>query len=293
MKISFVNNSSFQFRADSRLQSLVAIAAAIATLIAVLISAFLLSESAPLLHGINLSRFVLDDTWNPLEGSFGLIPMVYSSLLVSLGALVLAGPLGVGAAIFICYFAPPILATTLRRIIALMAGIPSVVYGFWGLTVLVPLITKLAPPGASLLAGILILAIMVLPTVALLCESAIESVPTSYLIGAAALGLDQVSIVLRVVIPSIQRTIGASMLLATGRALGETMAIIMVAGNIVQVPHSIFDPIRTLTANIAMEMGYASGIHRASLFLSGIVLIVIVGTLGTAAQYIKRGNRHE
>lgn len=292
MTTSSVNNSSFLLRADSRLEAVLGITTALAAVIAVLVSAFLLRESWPSLHGTSLRHYLLDDGWNPLEGKFGLMPMVWASVLVSLGALALAGPLGLGAAIFTCHVAPSFVAAIFRRVIALMAGIPSVVYGFWGLTVVVPLITRLAPPGASLLAGILILAMMILPTVALLCESAIESVPASYLSGAAALGLDKVSTVLYVVVPAVRRTVVASLLLATGRALGETMAVIMVAGNIVQIPHSVFDPVRTLTANIAMEMAYATGTHRASLFVSGLLLAGLVGMLATVALYIQRGTRH-
>lgn len=284
-----MNNFSFPLRADSRLQLLLATGALLTATLALLIVTFLANESWPLLRGTGWHRFFVDDGWYPLEERYGLMPMVWATLLATVGAIALAGPLGLIGAIFACYFAPPRLAALYRSAIALMAGIPSVVYGFWGLLVLVPLITRLAPPGASLLAAIIILAMMVLPTIALLCDAAMQSVPRGFLNAAAALGLSRTGTVLRVVLPAIRGTVVASILLGAGRAIGETMAVIMVAGNIVQIPTSVFDPVRVLTANIAMEMAYATGTHRSSLFVSGVILSVMIALLGLLALWAKRG----
>jgi len=158
------------------------------------------------------------------------------------------------------------------------------VYGFWGLTTLAPLIGRLHPPGTSLITGIFILTLMVLPTVALTAEAALAGVPESYLRGAAALGLSRWGMIRGIAIPAAKRGIIAGILLAAGRAAGETMAVLMVCGNVVQRPHSLFDPVRTLTANIALEMAYALGDHRSALFVSGLVLMCLTLALVVAAE---------
>ena len=172
--------------------------------------------------------------------------------------------------------------------VELLAGIPSVVYGLWGLVVLVPLITRLHPPGPSLLAGIAILTVMILPTVTLAANASFSQVPREYLHGAVALGIGRWSIIRRVVLPAAKSGLFTGIILQTGRAIGETMAILMVCGNVVQTPTSLFDPIRTLTANIALEMGYAVGNHRSALFVSGLLLMLMVIALTTAAEMISR-----
>lgn len=215
--------------------------------------------------------------------------MLIATLATSAGAILVAGPLGVASAIFSRFYAPPAISGAFRRMLALLAGIPSVVFGLWGLTVLVPLIAQWQPPGASLLAGVLILAFMVLPTITLTADAALNAVPESYLRGANALGISRTGIILKVAIPAVRSGIIGGILLATARALGETMAVLMVAGNVVQVPASIFDPIRVLTANIALEMAYATSDHRAALFVSGLALMLLV--LSLAAMAGKLGGR--
>lgn len=247
-----------------------------AALLLLLILGFLVSESWPVLNGSGWRVFIADGIWYPLEGRFGLLSMVWATLAAALGALLLAAPLGVAGAIFQCFYAPPALAKLYRSVLALLAGIPSVVYGLWGLTVLVPLVTRWAPPGASLFAAILILALMVLPTVALTSATALCAVPRSLLQGAAALGMTRRGIILGVAVPAARGGMLAGLLLATLRALGETMAVLMVAGNVVQNPTGLFEPVRVLTANIALEMAYANGAHRAGLFVSGLLLTLIV-----------------
>lgn len=261
--------------------------------VVVLIAVFLFAESLPGLRRVGLGRFFGDSSWHPspaaADGAFNLVPMLWGTLAATAGAVLLAAPLGILSAVFCRHVAPPILARSYRRLIELLAGIPSVVYGFWGLVVLVPLIARLEPPGASLLAGILVLALMILPTVALTADAALESVPRRYLRGAAALGLSRWATLAGVVLPAARSGIATGVILATGRALGETMAVLMVCGNVVQVPESFFAPVRTLTANIALEMAYALGDHRSSLFVTGLLLLVLVGALALAGEAISRG----
>lgn len=282
---------SFRWRVDERLAlGLATSAALVAGLLAVL-AIFLLRESWPALREIGIARFWSDDGWHPGEQLYGIAPMVGATLLACLGSLLVALPLGLASALFYRFYAPPGLARLYWRITGLLAGIPSVVFGFWGLTTLVPLIARWAPPGASLLAAILILALMILPTVALTSDAALAAVPPAYLQGAAALGLSRRSMLLGVAIPAARGGILAGGLLAAARALGETMAVLMVSGNIVQIPGSLFDPVRTLTANIALEMAYAMGSHRAALFVSGLALTALVMGLAIVAAHFHGGSR--
>jgi phosphate transport system permease protein len=263
--------------------------AAIAVAIVLLIVIFLIVEAFPALHHIGLFRFFTDPSWHPAEGFYNLTPMLWGTLFAMTGSVLIATPLGILSAVFCHYYAPPALARLYRRLIELLAGIPSVVYGFWGLVVLVPLIAEIQPPGPSLLAGILILTIMILPTIALMADASLANVPQQYIRGAAALGLPRWATIRGVVFPAAKSGLFTGVILEIGRAIGETMAILMVCGNVVQIPSSIFDPIRTLTANIALEMAYALGDHRAALFVSGLVLMAMIVALALAAEWISRG----
>jgi phosphate transport system permease protein len=251
-------------------------AASTAAAVVLLILLFLVVEAWPILRHIPLLHFLTDDSWHPGEGMYNLAPMLSGTLYAAAGALLLAVPLGIASSLFILYYALPGVGNVYLRLVELLAGIPSVVYGFWGLTTLVPLINRIHPPGASLLAGILILTLMILPTVALTAHAALLAVPGEYLRGAVALGLSRWGMVRGVALPAAKAGIAAGIILAAGRAIGETMAVLMVTGNIVQHAHSPFDPVRTLAANIALEMPYAMGDHRAALFVSGFTLMMLV-----------------
>ncbi|MDI1309317.1 MAG: phosphate ABC transporter permease subunit PstC [Methylotenera sp.] len=279
-------------RTDQPLISVLAISAVIAAAILLLILLFLLRESWPVLNKVGILRFFTDDGWYPLEARFGLAPMLWATLAVGIGAVLVATPLGLAATLFTRFYAPRWLALPFQRMVALLAGIPSVVFGLWGLTVLVPFIAAFEPPGASLLAGILILTIMILPTIALTADAALAAVPEHYLRGSAALGFSRATTILGVLLPAAKAGITGGILLAAARALGETMAVLMVAGNVVQTPTSLFDPIRTLTANIALEMAYATGDHRASLFVSGLMLMGLVLVLAMSASRLGGGRLH-
>lgn len=263
--------------------------AAIAGTIAILIITFLIMEALPVLHHVGLLRFFTDPSWHPAEGFYNLMPMLWGTLFAMTGSVLIATPLGILSAVFCHYYAPLAVARPYRGVIELLAGIPSVVYGFWGLVVLVPVIGEIHPPGPSLLAGILILTIMILPTIALMADASLANVPQQYVRGAAALGLPRWATIRGVVFPAAKSGLFTGVILETGRAIGETMAVLMVCGNVVQTPSSLFDPIRTLTANIALEMAYALGDHRAALFVSGLVLMAMIVALIISAEWISRG----
>ena len=276
----------FHANADRTLQVSLFFVSLVTASVLALIVLFIFKETLPALNGPGLLRFVTDDSWHPLENQFGMLPMLWGTLACTGLALLLATPLGIGAALFCRYFAPPSLVRPFRALLTLLAGIPSVVFGFWGLTVLVPLIARVEPPGASLLAASLILTLMIVPTVALLSEAAINAVPESYARGSAALGLSKDATIRKVILPAAKSGIVAAVILAAARALGETMAVLMVSGNVVQTPTSIFEPIRTLTANIALEMAYATQFHRSTLFVSGLVLTFVIAALAIVAYRV-------
>jgi len=274
---------------DKLVIGLLRLCATFAGAIVLFIVVFLAIESLPALRHIGLFRFFTDASWYPSQGLYNLTPMLWGTLFAMVGSVLIATPLGILSAVFCHYYASPAVARPYRRLIELLAGIPSVVYGFWGLVVLVPLIGAIHPPGPSLLAGIVILTIMILPTIALMADASLANVPQQYLRGAAALGLPRWATIRGVVFPAAKSGLFTGVILETGRAIGETMAILMVCGNVVQTPHSLFDPMRTLTANIALEMAYALGDHRAALFVSGLVLMAMIAALVGAADWISRG----
>lgn len=265
-----------------------------AILALLLIAAFILKEGLPFMAKVGLKDFLLSSDWRPQEGRFGIFPMIVSTLAVTLGALLIGAPLALAGAIFLTQFAPARLMRIVKPAIELLAGIPSVVYGFIGVMVLAPAIRAgLGGPGLSALAASIILGIMILPTIMSIGVDAINAVPRSYLEGALALGATRWRAVRTVVLKAARPTITAGIILGLGRALGETMAVIMVAGNAVRLPSSPLDSVRTLTANIALEMGFALGMHRQALFATGVVLLVIIIALnGAALSFLKkRGSR--
>jgi len=247
-------------------------AAALAGAITLLIVGFLVWESLPALRAVGPLRFVSDPSWSPVRGSYDLVPMLAGTLVVTAGAVLLATPLAVASAVFGRFYVRGALSRIHRRVLETLAGVPSVVFGLWGLMVLVPAIARIGPPGQSVLAGMGVLALMILPTIALVGDAALGAVPAEPLRGAAAAGLSRWAIVRSIALPAARPGMGVGVLLGTGRALGETMAVVMVMGNVVQVPDGLLDPARTLTANIALEMAYATEAHRSALFVSGLVL---------------------
>ncbi len=261
---------------------------------------FVCRGALPALREVGLTRLLTDGRWLPAssrEPQYGVTAMLAGSLLVTAGAMLLATPLGLLSALFERFYAPRNLGRWYRRVLELLAGVPSVVFGLWGLMVLVPAINRWHPPGQSLLAATLILGLMVLPTLALTASAALESVPAAYFQAASALGMGRAATILGVALPAARTGIGGGALLAAARAIGETMAVVMVCGNIAQIPGSVFDPVRPVTSTIALEMGYATAAHRSVLFATALLLILMVaGPLGLAAfvktQQKKRTVRH-
>lgn len=253
-----------------------------------LIFLFLCKESFEALS-INAGGFLFDKSWYPLENQFNLVPMLIGSLLVTFGSVILALPIAIMVSVFVQFYAPLKLKTIFIKSIELYSGIPSVIFGFWGLMKIVPLINNYHPPGQSLLAGICILTLMIFPIISLNLISGISTAPHKVYVISQSLGLRKSKYIWFVLIPYLKAQIISSTLLATGRAIGETMAVVMVCGNIVQIPGSVLEPIRTLTANIALEMAYAMGHHRSALFLTGLLLLLIVCLLFALSTRLQRG----
>ncbi|KAF0141527.1 MAG: phosphate transport system permease protein [Stygiobacter sp.] len=250
-----------------------------------LIALFIFSEGLPFIFNYGVDNFLLANEWDPSTGHFGIFPMIMSSVWVTLGAMVVGAPLGIAGAIFLSEYASPIIMKIVKPTIELLAAIPSVVYGFIGVMVLAPIIrNNLGGPGLSLLAGCIILGIMILPTVISISIDSILAVPRSYREGSLALGATTWQTTHMVTIKAARSGIVASIILGLGRAIGETMAVIMVAGNSVNVPNSALDSVRTLTANIALEMSYATGMHREALFATGVILFIIIMILNSIAS---------
>lgn len=243
---------------------------------------------------INIFQFLTGDVWKPGQDIFGIGYMIVGSILATIGSILIVVPIAILTSVAICEFMPPKVASVFTFAIELLAGIPSVLYGLFGLGVLVPLIRQVSPTGSgqSLLAVLLVLAMMVLPTVIALTVSAIKSVPDSYRQASLSLGADKLQTTFKVVVPAAKSGIMAGVVLGIGRAIGETMAVTLVAGNVSGgIPTSIFDMIRPMTANIALEMGYASGYHQQLLFTTGLVLFIFIMILNIVAQRLsKRGD---
>ncbi|GAB1235671.1 phosphate ABC transporter permease subunit PstC [Ferrigenium sp. UT5] len=270
-----MRNTSFRWRADTLLASYAKGSALLAGLLLLLVLGLLVRESWPVLSAEGW-RGLQAQGWYPASGQLNLLPMLAATLALGMGALLLALPLGVASAVFVRFYAPVWCVEPTRYMLVLLAGIPSVVFGLWGLTALVPLLAMWQAPGVSLLAATLVLTLMIVPTIAASSEAALAALPKSLLDGGAALGLSQRGIVWGIALPAARTGIFAGVILALMRALGETMAVLMVAGNVVQMPAGLFDPVRALTANIALEMPYATGVHRAALFDTGLLLLGLV-----------------
>jgi len=254
-----------------------------------LITVFIIMRGAPIIAQVGIFNFVFGMEWAPSRGEFGIFPMIIGTLTVTIGAVIIGVPVGICCAVFLAEFAPPMMSNIFRPAIQLLAGIPSVVYGFLGLLFVVPAVRNyLGGPGLSILTGSIILGVMILPTIISISEVSILALPKQYKEGALALGLTHWQTIYSVMLPAAKSGIVAAVILGVGRAVGETMAVIMVLGNAVALPESILDPIRTLTTNIGIEMGYASGEHQQALFATGIVLFVSIMLLNSFAQYITR-----
>lgn len=264
--------------------------AACASIIAVaLICIFLFTNGVPAISEIGVSNFLLGTRWKPLEDIFGILPMIVGSIYATAGAIIVGVPLGLLCAVFMARFCPPKLYRLLKPTIELMAGIPSIVYGFFGLVVIVPLMQQLTDTsGKGLLTASILLGIMILPTIIQISESSIRAVPEHYYEGSLALGATHEKSVFSVIIPAAKSGITAGVILGIGRAIGETMAVIMVAGNQAVIPKGLLSGVRTMTANIVIEMGYAADLHREALFGTAVVLFVFILIINLSITLVKR-----
>ncbi|NLK44949.1 MAG: phosphate ABC transporter permease subunit PstC [Tissierellia bacterium] len=257
----------------------------------VLICVFMFAGGIPAIKEIGLFDFLLGKKWSPsnVPPSFGILPMILGSIYVTFGAILIGLPIGVLTAVFLSKFCPRKIYRYLKPAVNLMAGIPSIVYGFFGMVVLVPFISNVfGGNGNSILTASILLGIMILPTIIGLSESAIRSVPKSYYEGAIALGASHETAVMFAVLPAAKSGIFASIVLGIGRAIGETMAVVMVAGNQARMPNGILRGIRTLTANIVMEMGYAADLHREALIATGMILFIFILFINGVFSILKR-----
>lgn len=256
----------------------------------VLICVFMFANGLPTIAKIGPANFLLGTTWKPLNDLYGILPMIVGSLYVTAGAILIGVPIGILCAVYLARFCPRRLYAVLKPLIDLLAGIPSIVYGFFGLVVIVPLIQQLtgASGGKNILTASIMLGIMILPTIISVSESAIRAVPESYYEGALALGATHERSVFFAVLPAAKSGILAGVILGIGRAIGEATAVKMVAGNQAILPNSILSGVRTLTSNIVVEMGYAEGMHREALIATAVVLFVFVLIINLAFSAIKK-----
>ena len=269
------------------------IAAGFSILAVLLICLFLFANGIPAMHKIGLTNFMFGTKWRPGNDLYGIFPMIAGSLYVTAGAILAGVPVGLMSAIFLSKFCPKWLHKMLKPAIDLLAGIPSVVYGFFGLMVIVPFVRNVfGGNGSSILTASLLLGMMILPTIISVSETALNAVPQSYYEGSRALGATHERSVFLTMLPAAKSGIMAGIILGIGRAIGETMAVIMVAGNQARLPDSVLKGVRTLTANIVIEMGYATDLHRESLIATGVVLFVFILLINLSFNLVKnRGSK--
>ena len=277
-------------RYQEKLMENIFLLSACASILAVgLICVFLFVNGIPAMKEIGFGKFILGKLWKPGNDRYGIFPMILGSIYVTAGALLVGVPIGILTAIFMARFCPQRLYKILKPIVELLAGIPSVVYGFFGLVVMVPFVREhFNGNGTSIFTASLLLGMMILPTIIGVSEAAIRAVPNSYYEGALALGATHERSVFCTLVPAAKSGIMAGVVLGVGRAIGETMAVIMVAGNQARMPKGIFKGIRTLTSNIVLEMGYATDLHREALIATGVVLFVFILLINLLFSAIKR-----
>lgn len=279
MEAKSQNNKS-KYLIESLTEKIFLISASVAVISLLLIIGFVFYKGLRpfIVEGYSFWDFIFGTQWIPSANKYGILPMIVASLGATIGALLIGVPVGILTSIFIAEIAPKKIAKVMSGAVELLAGIPSVLYGVFGLAIIVPTIQDVfnLPKGQSLLAVIIVLAIMMLPTVITVSETAIRAVPNAYKEGSLALGASKTETIFKVIVPAAKSGIMTGVVLGIGRAIGETMAVILVAGNTPVIPSSIMDSVRPLTTNIALEMGYAFGTHQEMLFATGVVLFTFI-----------------
>ncbi len=268
------------------------LAAGFSFLAVLLICLFLFANGIPAIQKIGVADFLFGTKWKPGNDLYGIFPMILGSFYVTAGAVIVGVPVGLMTAVFLSKFCPEWLHKILKPAIDLLAGIPSVVYGFFGLMVIVPAVRNVfGGNGSSILTASILLGMMILPTIISVSESALNAVPQSFYEGSRALGATHERSVFKTMLPAAKSGIMAGIILGIGRAIDETMAVIMVAGNQARIPDSILKGIRTLTANIVIEMGYATDLHREALIATGVVLFVFILLINLTFNLVKKRGR--
>lgn len=261
--------------------------ACVSILAVALICIFLFANGLPAMSKIGLKDFLLGREWKPGNNIFGIFPMILGSIYVTAGAVIVGVPIGLFTAIFLAWYCPKKLYKIIKPAVELLAGIPSVVYGFFGMVVIVPVVRTYFGGGSSILSASILLGIMILPTIITVSETSIRAVPKSYYEGSLALGATHERSIFAAVLPAAKSGVTAGIILGVGRAIGETMAVIMVAGNQARMPEGILSGVRTMTANIVIEMGYAQGLHREALIATGVALFVFILLINLAFSIVK------
>lgn len=253
-----------------------------------MICIFLFANGLPTIGKIGVTDFILGEKWRPNNDIYGILPMILGSIYVTIGAILTGVPIGLFTAIFMARFCPPFFYRFLKPSVELLAGIPSVIYGFFGLVIMVPFIRdNFGGTGSSMLTASLLLGMMILPTIISVAEAALRAVPNSYYEGALALGAGHVRSVFFTIVPAAKSGIMAGIILGIGRAIGETMAVIMVAGNQARMPQGLLEGVRTMTTNIVIEMGYAADLHRDALIATAVVLFIFILIINLTFSYLK------
>ena len=290
---------------EKLMQGVFFIAACTSVLAVALICVFLFINGVPAMKEIGFVKFLTGTVWRPNNDIYGIFPMIMGSIYVTGGAILIGVPIGILTSVFMAKYCPKQIYPVLKGATELLAGIPSVIYGFFGLVVMVPAIREFGKTlrqagilhkggdGNSILTASLLLGMMILPTIIGVTESNIRAVPSQYYEGSLALGATHEQSIFKVVLPAAKSGVIAGVVLGIGRAIGETMAVIMIAGNQARLPESIFEGVRTMTANIVLEMGYASGLHREALIATGVVLFVFILIINFSVALLNRRGENE
>lgn len=284
---------------EKGMQGVFFLAACASVLAVALICIFLFANGIPAMSKIGIFDFLLGEEWRPSNNIYGILPMIMGSIYVTAGAIVIGVPIGIFTSVFMAHYCPKKIYPFLKSATELLAGIPSVVYGFFGLVVIVPMIRNytaaqgIGGNGQTMLTASIILGIMILPTIIGVTESAMRSVPDQYYEGSLALGATKERTIFRIVIPAAKSGVIAGIVLGIGRAIGETMAVIMVAGNQPRMPQGILEGVRTMTTNIVMEMGYAADLHREALIATAVVLFVFILIINACVSLLNRRSEND
>lgn len=283
---------------EKGMQGVFFLAACASVLAVALICIFLFANGIPAMSEIGILKFLLGEEWRPSNNIYGILPMIMGSIYVTAGAIVIGVPVGIFTSVFMAHYCPKKIYPFLKSATELLAGIPSVVYGFFGLVVIVPLVRAYTAVrgggnGQTMMTASIILGIMILPTIIGVTESAMRSVPEQYYEGSLALGATKERTIFRIVIPAAKSGVIAGIVLGIGRAIGETMAVIMVAGNQPRMPQGLLKGVRTMTTNIVMEMGYAADLHREALIATAVVLFVFILIINGCVSLLNRRSRND